>query len=211
MARMKTLMLYALGILGFMFLSFVLEDGLIQAMYVPMTGNVSSAGYNIAIEDVKGNASNVNGYMKFNLKNQSSEKSNCYVKIDLISQQGLLAATEYVEVKDLEPGQLKEYQVKFKGYEIASYDLKIVSEAPDKSHIMNILGWEIDISNVLGMDLSNTTIFGVKLTELFTIENGLTAAFNAKDWVISLGDTVPALGYAMGIALAIWFLPASIF
>ena len=211
MARMKTLMLYALGIIGFMFLSYVLEDGLIQAMYVPMTGNASSSGYNIAIEDVKGNASNVNGYMKFKLTNQSAEQSNCYVKIDLISEQGLIAATKYVEIKDLQPGQSKDYQIKFKGYEIAEYNLKMVSEAPDKSHIMNILGWEVDLRNVLGMDLSDTTIFGVRLAELFTWENATTAVLNARDWSLAFIETVPPLGYALGIGMALWILPARIF
>lgn len=208
MARMRTLLLYALGIIGFMFLSYILEDGLIQGMYVPMTGNASSAGYNIEITDVNASASNVNGYMQFKLTNKSSEKSNCYMKIDLISEQGLLAATKYVEIKDLEPGQSKDYQVKFKGSEISNYNLNIISEAPDKSNILNLFGWEIDLTDVFGMDLSNTTIFGVKLTELFTWDSAKTAAGNAWDWSLKILESVPWWGYAIGAGIVIWYLPA---
>ena len=53
MDRMKTFLLYALGILGFMFLSYVLEDGLIENMYVKMKGEVVSSSYNISIEGPK--------------------------------------------------------------------------------------------------------------------------------------------------------------
>ena len=93
---MKTFLLYALGIIGFMFLSYVLENGLIANMYKKMDGNVTGSSA-IVIEDVSGRASNVNGYMNFKLTNISSlDDVNQYVKIDLYSKQGLHAVTKYI-------------------------------------------------------------------------------------------------------------------
>lgn len=208
MARMKTFLLYALGILGFMFLSYVLEEGLIENMYVEMTGNINSAGYNIAINDITGKASNVNGIMQFELVNNSQEQSNCYAKIDLYSKQGLLAATKYVQVTDLLPGDSKTYQVKFKGSEIREYKITMVGEAPNKENIINILGWEMDLSNVFGMDLTNVTIFGVRLADLFTWDNAKSAAGNAYTWSVNILQSIPWWGYAIATGIVIWYLPA---
>lgn len=208
MKRMQTFLLYVLGILGFMFLSYVLEDGLIENMYVEMTGNANSSGYEIEINDVIGKASNVNGNMQFTLVNNSKMQSNCYAKIDLYSKQGLLAATKYVQVTDLAPGDSKIYQVKFKGSEIRDYKISIVDEAPNKENIINILGWEIDLSNVFGMDLTNATIFGVRLADIFTWDNAKTAAGNAYTWSINLLKSIPWWGYAIATGIVIWYLPS---
>lgn len=208
MDRMKTFLLYLLGILGFMFLSYVLENGLIEGMYEKMIGDVIPSKYNLSINDVSGKASNVNGVMEFKLKNDSQEQSNHFIKIDLFSKQGLLATTKYVRVTDLAPGDSKNYHVKFKGSEIRSYKLSITNTAPDMSNIINIFGWEIDLSDVFGMDLTGVTIFGVKLADIFTWDNAKTALGNAWTWWIRILEAVPWWGYAIATGIVIWNLPA---
>ena len=49
MKRMETFLLYLLAILGFMFLSYVLENGLIENMYKKMNGNIEQTITNISI------------------------------------------------------------------------------------------------------------------------------------------------------------------
>lgn len=205
MDRMKTLLLYALGIIGFMFLSYLLEGGLIDAMYEKIDGDIIP-GYNINITDVSGRATNVNGNMKFRLTNDSANLENLYVKIDLYSKQDLLAVTRYLPITDLPVGSSKEYQVSFKGNGIRRYEISIVNNAPDKTNILNILGWEIDLTNVLGMDLSDTTIFGVKLTEIFSWDSAKTAAGNMLDWTVNLLESVPWWGYAIATGIIIWYI-----
>ena len=208
MARMKTFLMYALVLIGFIFLSYVLEDGLILGMYDVIEGKANSNSYpGMEITELNGSASNVNGYLSFKVKNTSNSTVNCYGKIDLYSKQNLLAATQYVEILDFKPQEEKNYQVKFKANEIASYDISFVSELPDKSNVINILGWEIDLSNVFGMDLSNATIFGVKLTELFSWNNVKTAAGNAWNWFKLLCASVPWWGYAIGAGIILWYMP----
>lgn len=207
MERMRTFLLYALGILGFMFLSYVLENGLIENMYVKMTGNIETSE-NISIEEVLGKASNVNGFMNFKLTNENVNADDFFVKIDLFSKQGLLAATKYVQIKDLPVGQSKNYQVKFKGSEIRGYKVSIVDEAPDMSNIINILGWEIDLSNVCGLDLTDAQVFGVKLKDLFTWDNAKTAGQNAWDWSVNLLKSVPTWAYIVAGGIVLWYLPS---
>jgi hypothetical protein len=205
---MKTFLLYALGIIGFMFLSYVLENGLIEDMYKTMNGEIIPSSSNLVIEDVTGKASNVNGFMSFKLSNDSSSNiENQYIKIDLYSKQGLYAASKYVKINDLPAESTKNYEVKFKGTEIRSYKLSIVSELPDKSNIINILGWEIDLTNVFGMDLTNVTILGVKLTDLFSWENAKVAGSNAWSWTKALLQSIPWWGYAIATGIILWYMP----
>ncbi len=207
MDRMRTFLLYAVCIIGFIFLSYVLENGLITNMYKKMNGNVLST-QDIIIEDVSGRASNVNGYMNFKLTNLSPyDNTNQYIKIDLYSKQGLHAATKYVEIADIPSQSSKTYQVKFKGTELRSYDISVVSELPDMTNIINILGWEIDLSDVFGMDLTNFRLFGVKLTEIFTWDNVQTAGGNAVSWTSALLKSIPWWGYAIATGIIIWYMP----
>ncbi len=207
MERMRTFLLYALGILGFMFLSYVLENGLIENMYVKMTGDVAPVE-NISIEEVSGKASNINGFMNFKLTNENVNAEDFYVKIDLISKQGLLAATKYVQITDLAIGESKNYQVKFKGSEIREYKISVVDEAPDMSNIINILGWEVDLSNVFGLDLTETEVFGVKLKDLFTWDNAKTTGQNIWNWSVNLLKSVPTWAYIVAGGIVLWYLPS---
>lgn len=207
MDRMKTFLLYALGIIGFMFLSYVLENGLIANMYKKMNGDVVGTS-EIIIEDVSGRASNVNGYMNFKLTNLSPyDDTNKYIKIDLYSKQGLHAVTKYIEIADVPSQSSKDYQIKFKGSELRTYDISVVSELPDMTNIINILGWEIDLSDVFGMDLSNLKLFGVKLTDIFAWDNVKTAGQNAWSWSVNLLQSIPWWGYAIASGIIIWYMP----
>lgn len=207
MDRMKTFLLYALGIIGFMFLSYVLENGLIANMYKKMSGDVVGTS-EIIIEDVSGRASNVNGYMNFRLTNLSPyDETNQYIKIDLYSKQGLHAVTKYIEIADVPSQKSKDYQIKFKGSELRIYEISVVSELPDMTNIINILGWEIDLSDVFGMDLSNLKLFGVKLTDIFAWDNVKTAGGNAWSWTVNLLQSIPWWGYAIASGIIIWYMP----
>lgn len=207
MSRMRTFFLYALGIIGFMFLSYVLENGLIANMYKKMDGNVIETS-EVKIEDVSGRASNVSGYMNFKLTNLSPyDDVNQFLKIDLYSKQGLHAVTKYIEIADVPSQASKEYQIKFKGSELRSYDISVVSELPDMTNIINILGWEVDLSNVFGMDLSDLKIFGVRVADVFAWDNVKTAGENAWNWSVTLMKSIPWWGYAIASGIILWYMP----
>ena len=146
--------------------------------------------------------------MNFKLTNENVNAEDFFVKIDLISKQGLPAATKYVQITDLPVGQSKNYQVKFKGSEIREYKVSVVDEAPDMSNIINILGWEIDLSDVFGLDLTDAEIFGVKLKDLFSWNSAKTAGQNAWNWSINLAKSIPWWGYAIGAGIVLWYLPS---
>lgn len=207
MKRMRTFMLYALGIIGFMFLSYILENGLISNMYKTMSGDVVSTS-EVVIEDVSGKASNLNGYMNFKITNLSPYNTvNQYLKIDLYSKQGLHAATKYVEIGDLPSQESKNYQIKLRGTELRGYNISVVSNVPDMTNIINLFGWEVDLTDVFGMNLTDFRIFGVKLSDIFTWDNVQTAGANAWDWSATLLKSIPWWGYAIAAGLIVWYMP----
>lgn len=205
MNRMKTFFTYVLLIIGFFAVSMILENGLLMAMYANISGEFD--GYyaptrsEFSIQNAKAKACNVNGYMSFDLINTTGNFiDTCFMKIDLYNEQNLLADTEYVELKGLQPNDVKSFSIKFKANHIEKFYISIVENTPDKTNILNILGWEIDLTNVfgLGIDLSNVTIFGTKLTDLFNWRNIKQTGHNFWTWFICLASGIPLWGYGLG-------------
>lgn len=100
----------------------------------------------------------------------------------------------------MQPGDLKLYNIKFKANNIEKFKVSIVENIPDKTNIINVLGWEVDLTNVfgLGIDLSNVTIFGTRLTDLFKWNNIKTTGQSFIRWFIQIASNIPWWGYFGG-------------
>lgn len=205
MDRMKTFLIYVLLIVGFFALSMVLENGLLLAMYSSIHGEFDGyytrTGNYFQLENMTTKASNVNGYMSFDLRNSTGVAVNqCYLKIELYNERDLLADTEYVEIRQMAPDSTKNFAIKFKANNIDSYAISIATTLPDKTNIVNVLGWEIDLSNVfgLGIDLTDVTIFGTKLTDMFSWTNVKSAGSSFWNWSVFFLSSIPWWGYGLG-------------
>ena len=162
MKRMKTFLIYALIFVGFFAYSLFLENGLLNAMYKDILGNTNGTfeGNDNAfgIENVSAQATNVNGNIQFDLVNNSGEKvEQGYLKIDLYDSQMQNAVTNYIPITGLDENESKPYKVKFKANNIKGYNISVVKDLPDKKNILDVLGWEIDLSNV---EMNSVTSLG---------------------------------------------------
>lgn len=194
MKRMKTFLIYALIFIGFFAFSMFLENGLLNAMYKDISGSSNGAfeGTDDAfgIENVTANATNVNGNVQFDLVNNSGKSvDQGYIKLDLYNSQNQNAATKYIPIEGLEENGSKKYNVKFKANNIEGYKISVVKDLPDKTNIIDILGWEIDLSNLfgLGIDLTNMSIFGKNINDIISSlglgTDGITGAVSTVfDW-----------------------------
>ena len=205
MDRMKTFLIYVLLIVGFFALSMVLENGLLLAMYSNIHGEFDGyytrTGNYFELENMNAKACNVNGYMSFDLRNSTGVAVNeCYLKVELYNERDLLADTEYIQIRQMAPDSTKHFDIKFKANHIDSYAISMEAGLPDKTNIINVLGWEIDLSNVfgLGIDLTDVTIFGTKLTDMFSWTNVKSAGSNFWNWSVFLLSSVPWWGYGLG-------------
>lgn len=201
MDRAKQLNTYALLLIGFFIISIILENGLIASMYAPIDGLTKDAyttsdGLEITVVDAR--ATRVNGYMTVKVKNTTGRDiEKCYAKMDLYNKYGLVA-TEYVEINDFKNGEEKTFNVKFSGNEVDRYEVSLVETAPDKTNIIDILGWEIDLTNFLGL--------GIDLTKIFPwLKNGASKFW---DWFCAICASVPGWAWLIAGGIVIWNLPS---
>ena len=213
MKRMKTFLIYALILIGFFAVSVLLENGLVMSMYKDIVGNFhgefEDSDTPFGIENMSAKASSVNGNLKFDLVNNTGKYiDKGYIKVDLYNTQMQRAATKYIPISGMQENASKTYNVKFKANNIKGYNISVVKELPDKTNIIDILGWEIDLSNVLGLgiDLTNITIFGNKLTDIFSasglkdaFSKGIGTSMNAGKnfwwWFSATAEGVPTWAY----------------
>ena len=172
MDRMKTFLIYVLVLVGFFLLSNVLENRALLSMYSTISGEIDcfyeGTESDFDIQNFNAKSCNINGYMSFDFVNTTGKHiDKCYIKINLYDQQDLLAHTEYVEINDMKPDESRKINIKFNANHIKRYDISVVQNIPDKTNILNILGWEIDLTNVggLGIDLTKVKIFGKNIGE----------------------------------------------
>lgn len=206
MKRMKTFFIYFLLLLGLYIVSNLLQQGLILNMYSAIEGNAESNNQ-LEINVSNAKATNVNGYMNLSVTNNSNDYiEQAYAKVDFIDEYNLNAITQYAIIDDLEPGATNNYKINFRGNKINGYNITFVPELPDKTHILNILGWEIDATNVFGLGIDLTNVNGVDVTQYFSISGirKLTKDF----WVfgVDLAKSIPIWGYIAASLIVVWYL-----
>ena len=197
---------YALWIIGFFIISVILENALVLDMYKPMGGTANGAvkfsGYSASNLDVsigEAKATNMNGYVDINVKNTTGHYiENCCVKLDLYTARGNLAATKYIDVSKFDMNETRTFRVKFTGNEITSYSVSLVEDAPDKTYIVDLFGWELDLSNILGMDL----------TKIVNMNNIKETGVNVWGLTLNFLKTVPTWAYVIAAGIVIWHLPS---
>ena len=68
------------------------------------------------------------------------------------------------------------------------------------TNIIDIFGWEVDLTNIfgLGIDVSNIRIFGKSLSEIFSWNNIKGTGKSFWSWFITLTTNIPWWGYFGG-------------
>ena len=162
MKRLQTFLTYILILLAFFAVSTILEKGLIWQMYRDMTGTVdSNMQYNgqivnLGIKVTDARSTNANGYVDVTVTNNSNVKiEEAYIKVKLYSKSNVYATQKYMEINNLNPGESKNYKLRFKGSYIKKYAITAENSFPDKDYMFNFFGYEINTRNVFGLDLSN--------------------------------------------------------
>ena len=143
-------------------------------------------------------ATNVNGYIVINIKDITGKYiEKCCAKIELFTERGILAATKYVDVSNFEIDEVRQFKINFKGQHIDSYAVSLLEDAPDKTYILDLFGWEIDLRNIFGMDL----------TSVINLNNIKETGLNIWGLTINFLNTIPAWAYLIAGGIVIWYMP----
>lgn len=209
MKTMKKFRTWLILFIGFFILSTLMERGLIWEMYETIDGeSISSytteAGEdnNLKVEVLSANATNINGKMRVRVTNTSGHDiDSCYAKVDLYNDLGNVVSTEYIKVEDFKEGASKDYDINFSAKNVEGYKIALVEKEPEvPDGLVNIMGWDVDMSNVFGMDLS-------RFKGLFNgndIKNGIKTGW---DYSIAFAKRVPWWAYAIGAGIIAYYTP----
>lgn len=205
MSTMSNFRNYTLWIIGFFIISVILENALVLDMYKPMAGTTdgalvfsgaSSSDLEVSVSDAR--ATNVNGYVDIAVKNTTGRYlDKCCVKLDLYTERGNLAATKYIDVSNFEMNETRNFRVKFNGTEISSYSVSLVEDSPDKTYILDMFGFEIDLRNILGFDLS----------KIVDVQNLKETGLNIWGLSVNFLQTVPVWAYIIAAGIVVWYMP----
>ena len=207
MSTMSNFRNYTLWIIGFFIISVILENALVMDMYKSIGGTsngelaLSSTSTNDNLEVTVGEAraTNVNGYVDINVKNTSGHFiDKCCVKLDLYTARGNLASTKYIDVSNFEMNETRTFRVKFSGNEIASYSVTLVEDSPDKTYMLDLFGFELNLRNILGMDLS----------KIVSLDNLKETGLNVWGLTLNFLKTVPTWAYVVAAGIVIWYMPS---
>ena len=145
MKRMQTFIIYIIIIAGFFLLSNFLSGQLIDQMYKELNGTVEKTfSYNgeeksLEIKIIDAKATRMNGYLTARVTNKSDSKiDKAYLKIDLFAKEDIKAVSRYMEINDLNPGETKEYKLKFRAGYVDTYKVAVKEDFPDEDYIFEI-------------------------------------------------------------------------
>lgn len=201
----KWLILFVL----FFIWSTLMERALIYEMYETIDGETignytTDAGDNndLRVDVLSASATNVNGKMRVRVTNTSGHDiDSCYAKVDLYNDQGHVVGTEYIKLEDFKAGAHKDFDINFHAKNVAGYKVALVENEPEVPEgIVNVLGWDVDLSNVFGMDLS-------RFRNLFDKDGFLKGVKSGWDLSVAFAKRVPWWGYAIGAGIIAFYTP----
>ena len=201
----KWLILFVL----FFIWSTLMERALIYEMYETIDGETignytTDAGDNndLRVDVLSASATNVNGKMRVRVTNTSGHDiDSCYAKVDLYNDQGHVVGTEYIKLEDFKAGAHKDFDINFHAKNVAGYKVALVENEPEVPEgIVNVLGWDVDLSNIFGMDLS-------RFRNLFDKDGFLKGVKSGWDLSVAFAKRVPWWGYAIGAGIIAFYTP----
>lgn len=131
MDRLKTFLIYALIVVGFIILSeFLINVGLnSQYKQIARTDDTKE------VQIYQAEATLVNGRIRGIIQNTDSDISNKYAKFSFYSERNVLLGKKFIEINNLENGEVQPIELFFKLEGVKSYSVEIVDEKDDTGEI----------------------------------------------------------------------------
>lgn len=146
MARMKTFLIYLLILVAFYIVSSILAYWYIQTTYSTIESHViENPNIQVAIDDAQ--ATLVNGYVSGTITNTSEEAINTkYIKFDLFSERGNKILSKYVQIDNLNTGEMQNFKMNFRAENIANCYAEVTDtvEQTENTQLINIDNLEDD-------------------------------------------------------------------
>ena len=136
MARMRTLLKYALWVILFFIFSEVLININLESTYNKIERKDSIEQITI----YQAEATKVNGRIKGTIFNDENNKiENTYLKIDLYSARDILLGSRYIDISNLRENETREFEAYFKIQDVETYEISFVDEKDETGELPEML------------------------------------------------------------------------
>ena len=131
MDRLKTFLIYALIVVGFIILSeFLINVGL-NSQYKQITRTDDTK----EVQIYQAEATLVNGRIRGIIQNTDRDISNKYAKFSFYSERNVFLGKKFIEINKLENGEVQPIELFFKLEGVKSYSVEIVDEKDNTEEI----------------------------------------------------------------------------
>lgn len=145
MDRMKTFLIYALIVVGFILLSNFLIDVSLNSQYK----DIERKDQTSQVQIYQAEATLVNGRIRGVVTNSGDvDLNNKYIKIDFYSKRDVFLGRKYIQINQLQKDETQPLEVFFKLQDVKSYSIEIVDEKPPEEEI-EILPNDLSKSEVI--------------------------------------------------------------
>lgn len=125
MSRLKTFLIYALILVGFIIFSEFLINVSLNSSYHQIGRKDNLDQVNV----YQAEATKVNARIKGTITNNEENPINKkYVRIDIYSERDINVATKYIDVENLEVGSKQEFALYFRAEDVAYYEISYTDE-----------------------------------------------------------------------------------
>ena len=137
-----------LGNVGLYVVSNLLIDAYIKTSYYKIeTYDIDVKEANITIMTAK--ASKDDGHIEGKIVNNTNEKiTNRYMKVELFSNNNINLGTEYAQIDELNPGDLKNFKINFTCDNVTSFKITFISEEQKNAEKTDNNGDSLNIINI---------------------------------------------------------------
>ena len=128
MGRMKTFLKYLIIFLAFYLISNLLIEYCLRTNYETLaSNNIETENYDVKIQEAK--TTNANGQISGEVsKKEGRTGANNYLKIDFYNKRDQLMGTRYIDIRNLEVGEKKNFNVNFVYQGISRYTITTVDQ-----------------------------------------------------------------------------------
>ena len=132
MDRMKTFLIYALIVVGFIILSEFLINVSLNSQYK----DIERTDQTSQVQIYQAEATLVNGRIRGVVTNSGDvDLSNKYIKIDFYSERDVFLGRKYIQINQLQKDESQALELFFKLQDVKNYSVEIVDEKPPEEEI----------------------------------------------------------------------------
>lgn len=139
MKRMKTFLMYLILLIAFYVFSNLMINAFLKVSYYDMH-NYEINVDNLFVDVSEAKASRRNGHIYGIIKNNGYITiENKYLKVSLLSKNGVTMGEKYIKIDKIEPEQLRKFELNFDEDNVKTFKIEMVDTKPEEEDFSELI------------------------------------------------------------------------